>query len=43
MPTRVSLPDARRDEVLAKLARTTAHLTGPLSDRRGTDGGNSAA
>jgi hypothetical protein len=28
MPTRVSIPDARRDEVLAKLARTTAHLAG---------------
>ena len=26
MPTRVSVPEARRDEVLAKLARTTAHL-----------------
>ncbi len=26
MPTRVSVPDARRDEVLAKLAQTTAHL-----------------
>ena len=26
MPTRVSLPDARRDEVLAKLAETTASL-----------------
>jgi hypothetical protein len=26
MPTRVSLPDARRDEVLAKLAETTARL-----------------
>jgi hypothetical protein len=28
MPTRVSIPDARRDEVLAKLAQTTAHLVG---------------
>jgi hypothetical protein len=26
MPTRVSLPDARRDEILAKLAETTASL-----------------
>ena len=26
MPTRVSVPEARRDEVLAKLARSTAHL-----------------
>jgi len=26
MPTRVSVPDARRDEVLAKLAETTAAL-----------------
>ncbi len=26
MPTRVSLPEARRDEVLAKLAHNTAHL-----------------
>ena len=26
MPTRVSVPEARRDEVLDKLARTTAHL-----------------
>jgi hypothetical protein len=43
MPTRVSLPDARRDEVLAKLARTTAHLSGPTPRRSGTAGGNSAA
>ena len=26
MPTRVSVPEARRDEVLAKLAQSTAHL-----------------
>jgi hypothetical protein len=26
MPTRVSIPEARRDEVLAKLAQSTAHL-----------------
>jgi hypothetical protein len=26
MPTRVSIPEARRDEVLAKLAHSTAHL-----------------
>jgi hypothetical protein len=26
MPTRVSVPEARREEVMAKLARTTAHL-----------------
>ena len=31
MPTRVSIPDARRDEVLAKLARTTAHLVGGVT------------
>ena len=35
MPTRVSVPEARRDEVLAKLAQTAAEL-GHVSQSRGT-------
>jgi hypothetical protein len=33
MPTRVSVPEARRDEVLAKLAETAARLGPPRPTR----------